>query len=480
MNFTKRNLLIGALRVADLLLLGFAFLLAVFVASAPSDLHAFGQVLAMRISVTNAMIAVGVGLAWHVVLRGMGLYRSHRLTRYRDEVAMVVKAVSVCTVVLLVGNILYPMAIVSLKFLNAFWVSALVLVGALRLAFLLSLRLLRRGGRNLRHVVIVGTTRQARQRARLLAGSPLLGYRVSGFVDEQWHGDRSPEQMGLPPLVCTFEGFAEYLRGNVVDEVLVCLSMKTHAAQIADVIHAAEEQGVVVRIVGDLFDLRVARAQVEDVHGEPVLTLYAGGMHRPAVVVKEMMDFVMALVLTVLLSPILLLAALAIKLTSRGPVFFVQERLGLNKRRFRMLKFRTMVMDAEERLEELKHLNQQSGPVFKIPNDPRVTVVGRILRKLSIDELPQLFNVLRGEMSLVGPRPLPVRDYEGFDTDWHRRRFSVRPGMTCTWQVSGRNKVDFRRWMEMDMEYIDNWSLGLDARILLRTIPVVLIGLGAS
>ena len=181
-----------------------------------------------------------------------------------------------------------------------------------------------------------------------------------------------------------------------------------------------------------------------------------------------------------LLSPLFLLATLIVKLTSPGSSFFVQERVGLNKRRFRLYKFRTMVADAAERQREIEHLNEASGAVFKIRNDPRVTPAGRFLRKMSIDELPQIFNVLKGDMSLVGPRPLPLRDYQGFDQDWQRRRFSVRPGITCLWQITGRSSIPFEKWMELDMEYIDHWSLGLDFKILAKTIPAVLKGAGAA
>jgi lipopolysaccharide/colanic/teichoic acid biosynthesis glycosyltransferase len=161
-------------------------------------------------------------------------------------------------------------------------------------------------------------------------------------------------------------------------------------------------------------------------------------------------------------------------------VFFLQERLGLNKRRFEIYKFRTMAADAESRMKEIEHLNEVSGPVFKIKNDPRMTTIGKFLRSTSIDELPQLFNVLKGDMSLVGPRPMAVRDYEGFNEDWQRRRFSVRPGITCLWQVLGRNSIPFEQWMELDLKYIDGWSLWLDFQILLKTIPAVLKGSGAS
>jgi lipopolysaccharide/colanic/teichoic acid biosynthesis glycosyltransferase len=182
----------------------------------------------------------------------------------------------------------------------------------------------------------------------------------------------------------------------------------------------------------------------------------------------------------ILFAPILLITAGLIKLTSPGPIFFVQKRMGLNKRLISVYKFRTMVQNAEQKQAELEHLNEVGGPVFKIKNDPRVTRIGKFLRKTSIDELPQLLNVLKGDMSLVGPRPLPVRDYRGFNRDWQRRRFSIRPGITCLWQINGRSSVSFERWMELDLEYIDRWSVWLDLQILIRTIPAVLKGSGAA
>jgi exopolysaccharide biosynthesis polyprenyl glycosylphosphotransferase len=197
-------------------------------------------------------------------------------------------------------------------------------------------------------------------------------------------------------------------------------------------------------------------------------------------VFKQVIDFFGALILVTLLSWLFIAVALVIRLTSPGPIFFRQLRSGLNGRPFTILKFRTMVSDAEQRKQELAALNEMNGPVFKVTNDPRVTPIGRWLRKFSIDELPQLINVLRGEMSLVGPRPLPVDEVKRFSDMAHRRRLSVKPGLTCLWQVSGRNNVsDFKDWVRLDLEYIDNWSLWLDLKILWRTIPVVLAGTGA-
>jgi lipopolysaccharide/colanic/teichoic acid biosynthesis glycosyltransferase len=193
-----------------------------------------------------------------------------------------------------------------------------------------------------------------------------------------------------------------------------------------------------------------------------------------------MLDITVSSIMLLLLAPLLIVVAIAIKLTSPGPILFLQERVGVNKRLFTIFKFRTMVPDAELLMSSLERKNEVSGPVFKIWNDPRVTPIGRFLRRSSIDELPQLFNTLKGDMSLVGPRPLPVRDYEGFNEDWQRRRFSVKPGITCLWQITGRSSISFDQWMLLDLKYMDEWSLWLDLKILARTVPAVMRGSGAA
>jgi exopolysaccharide biosynthesis polyprenyl glycosylphosphotransferase len=195
---------------------------------------------------------------------------------------------------------------------------------------------------------------------------------------------------------------------------------------------------------------------------------------------KRFIDCVVSVVALILLGPLFLVVCLLVKSTSQGPVFFRQTRVGLNKRMFSIYKFRTMITDAEKVQDQLLFMNEMTGPVFKIKHDPRVTPLGRILRKTSIDELPQLFNVLKGEMSLVGPRAMSSRDYQLFDKDWHRRRFSVKPGITCLWQVHGRSSIPFEQWMELDLQYIDKWSLWLDLKILAQTVPAVLRGTGAA
>jgi exopolysaccharide biosynthesis polyprenyl glycosylphosphotransferase len=212
----------------------------------------------------------------------------------------------------------------------------------------------------------------------------------------------------------------------------------------------------------------------------PLLTLEPGTSAAWHDTSKRLFDIVVAIGLVGLLAPVLLLTAFAIKISAPAdPVFFIQTRVGHHRRRFKMLKFRTMVPQAEQLQAQLETLNEAQGPVFKIKHDPRVTTAGRFLRKTSLDELPQLFNVLKGDMSLVGPRPLPVRDVERFEAAWLQRRFSVKPGMTCLWQVNGRSETAFDEWITQDLAYIDQWSFGLDVKILLKTIPVVLRGTGA-
>jgi exopolysaccharide biosynthesis polyprenyl glycosylphosphotransferase len=254
-------------------------------------------------------------------------------------------------------------------------------------------------------------------------------------------------------------------------------SLHRHAARI---VALCEEQGITTRILSNIFDLKHARIRADEFEGASLITNYRGVAEDWPFLVKQSLDIILSAILLVGLAPLLAVVALLIKFTSPGPALFTQHRLGYNKRKFKIYKFRTMTQDAEQRIKQLEHLNEVSGPVFKIQNDPRITPIGRLLRKTSIDELPQLFNVLKGEMSLVGPRPLPVRDYEGFNQDWQRRRLSVRPGITCLWQVNGRSTIPFDNWMQLDLLYIDKWSLRLDVEILIRTIPAVLKGSGAG
>jgi exopolysaccharide biosynthesis polyprenyl glycosylphosphotransferase len=241
-----------------------------------------------------------------------------------------------------------------------------------------------------------------------------------------------------------------------------------------------EQHGIFMRFDSEIFDLKIARPETDELDGNLHIIAQSSLRDSWPTLVKRLVDVSVSFVLLLILAPVLAFIAVIVKFTSKGPVLFRQERVGLNKRRLLMYKFRTMVQDAESLLPQLEALNEATGPVFKIKNDPRITPVGRFLRRTSLDELPQLLNVLRGDMSLVGPRPLPLRDFEGFTEDWQRRRFSVRPGITCLWQVNGRSNIGFDQWMELDLKYLDEWSIWLDMKILAQTIPAVMKGSGAA
>jgi exopolysaccharide biosynthesis polyprenyl glycosylphosphotransferase len=264
-----------------------------------------------------------------------------------------------------------------------------------------------------------------------------------------------------------------------VDEVFITLPSDKYGPLVEAIVLLCEEQGIIVRLHTELFKLRFARWQVDELDGLPVMTIRSGPPDGWQLLAKRLIDLCGSAVLLLAMAPVFIIITMLIKLDSPGPVFFRQERIGLNKRRFRLFKFRTMIEGADKQQQTLESLNEANGPVFKIKDDPRITRIGKFLRRFSIDELPQLINVFQGEMSLVGPRPLPVRDIERIDVQWHKRRLSVKPGLTCLWQVNGRSDVSFDHWVRMDLEYIDKWSLGLDLKILMRTIPAVLKGSGA-
>jgi len=478
MNAVRRQLLIKALKLFDILVMTVAFILAAVPVSQGGE-ASFAEFLSMRIKVENFILFFGFLALWHVLLVSMQLYESQRLVSRGGEAVRILQATSLGTLGITLLSIFFSIRMVTPTFLLVFWATITALTIGSRFLLRFFLECLRRRGRNLRHILIVGTNPRAVEFARKLEFRLESGYRVIGFVDVPWSGFERFSQSHFP-LVCDFSGLAEFLRKSVVDEVVIGLPMSSFNDRCLAIAALCELHGIVVRFLPWIFNLKLAKPRAEDIGGDSLITLSTGPIDGWPVVCKRALDVALASLLLFLLAPLLLAVALLIKLTSEGPVFFTQERLGLNKRRFRIFKFRTMVAGAERKQAELEHLNEVDGPVFKIKCDPRVTLVGRFLRKTSIDELPQLFNVVKGEMSLVGPRPLPVRDYEGFGQDWHRRRFSVRPGLTCLWQISGRSSVGFDKWMELDMQYIDEWSLWLDLKILAETIPAVLKGAGAA
>jgi len=474
----RRKILLDALKLFDLGSVVFFFLLATLVSSYEGQSVSFEQVLALRIKVSNLIIFLGFLAVWHGLFTFFELYHSRRLTTIQEDMLQIIKAVTFGTFVLLLASVFFNIRLINGLFLGVFWSAAALGTMAARLMLKYGLEKVRKRGRNQRNILIVGTSPRALRFVDKVLNTPEFGYQVLGFVDEG-PGMKGFEKSGHH-LVADLNSLPALLRQAVIDEVVICLPIKSYYQQISQIVSDCEKQGILVRFLSDIFNLKLGRFRPEEFDEGAFITVSTGRMEGAPLLVKYVLDFIGSLLLLVILSPLSLVVALLIKLTSPGPVFFVQDRVGLHKRILRLYKFRTMVADAEAKIAALEALNEVDGPAFKIKNDPRITGLGKFLRKTSLDELPQLINVLKGEMSLVGPRPLPIRDYNGFDRDWHRRRFSVKPGMTCLWQVNGRSNVSFSEWMKLDLKYIDDWSLWLDFKIIIKTIPVALMGSGAS
>jgi exopolysaccharide biosynthesis polyprenyl glycosylphosphotransferase len=428
----------------------------------------------------------GIGIAilaagWWFIFYSLVHYDTDRFTSLRTEVLNLGKATSAAAFLLLLVSATFSFERLHSQTIVVFWLTCSGLTIALRMAIRGFLMAVRRSGFNYRHVVIVGNNQHARDLAARIERLPELGYKIRGFVSELVPGEptQCPSSASTPQILGDTGEMKEILERNTVDELIVCLPVREHAGAIFDVVQLAEELGVVVRLFPDAASRRiVAKLNLERFDRDVVVTLFREQLLLQ-LLAKRALDVTVSALLLLVLSPLLVAVATAIKLTSRGPVLFVQRRVGMNKRPFDLYKFRSMYLDADARRAELAHLNEMDGPVFKIHNDPRVTSVGHFIRRMSIDELPQLWNVLRGHMSLVGPRP-PLPE-EGERYEWlYRKRLSIKPGITCLWQVSGRNRLSFKQWMELDRRYIDNWSLWLDMKILARTIPAVLLSRGAS
>ena len=468
-----------ALRIVDITLLTFSFGLAALLSARSFKWTTIAQFFASKISLSSCAFFVIAILVCHGSFSLCNLYESKRLATRSAEAADVLRAVTISTLFLWCGAILFSILHPRSYFLVAFWAIASSLIIAARTLVRYLLAGIRRRGRNLHHILVLGSNARAIEFGRRIEAMPERGYRLLGFVDDEWPGLEGFNESGLR-LASNSAGFSEFLRQNVVDEIAIFLPLRSFYERAAEMAKLAKQHGILVRLDTDVFDLKFAHARTESTDGASQIVASTSEVDGWQLLLKRAIDVVGSLALLIILSPLFLLVAALIKLTSPGTVFFAQKRVGLNKRHFTMYKFRTMVPAAESIQEKLAHLNEMTGPAFKIKDDPRITPIGRILRKTSIDELPQLFNVLMGDMSLVGPRAMSVRDYQLFSEDWQRRRFSVPPGITCLWQVHGRNAIPFEQWMTLDMQYIDGWSLWLDIKILALTIPAVFRGLGAG
>lgn len=332
---------------------------------------------------------------------------------------------------------------------------------------------------NFLQVLVIGTGNRANNLMQSYKDNSEWGIHIIGALDPVGENQSESKLADNVPLLGDVSAIRKVITDQVVDEVIICLP-RSLLNNISVVIDACAEEGVCIKFLADLYEIEGGTYQLEQIGSWPVLSLNPISRSENSLIIKRIVDLVVAIFTLLVLAPLFLVTALAIKLESSGPVFFKQSRVGLNKRKFDMIKFRSMYEDAEQRLAEIEHLNEADGPIFKMKNDPRVTRVGRFIRRTSIDELPQLFNVLLGQMSLVGPRPMSLRDVSLFSKGVQRKRFSVRPGLACLREVSGRSALSFEQWLALDLQYISTWSLWLDFKIMLLLVPAVIKGDGAS
>jgi exopolysaccharide biosynthesis polyprenyl glycosylphosphotransferase len=414
--------------------------------------------------------AAAFAALWVTTLWIANLYRMRARWSIRSDLLDVVRSGVVFAVLVFGLLFAFKLPDVSRLFLIQLFVAEIAATVVGRTILRLGFRLLRRHGGSARYLLIVGDGPAAVDFADRIRRHREVGLRIVGFVGS----DLGEGRHVVGGLLGTVDDVVDILHSRVVDEVAICLE-PSQAALVEPITRLCEDEGRIVRIPLDGASPTISGGRLEDFDGIGVLSLVRGPDHAIALLLKRLVDIVGATVGLIALSPILAGLAIWIRAVDGGPVLFRQERVGLNLRPFPVVKFRTMVPDAEERLSELLAHNVLSGHAFKLDDDPRLTRTGRILRRTSLDELPQLWNVLVGQMSLVGPRPPLPREVADYDI-WHRRRLSMKPGITGLWQVEARRDPEFDRWVALDLAYIDRWSLWLDLKILFKTVPAMLAG----
>ena len=413
---------------------------------------------------------------WLTFLSFQGSYAHVRTRSYIKELEIILKAGVFAIIAIGSSIFLFKLTLTSRLFIGIDAILTICFLFVAKLVFYRFLDSMHRRGYNRVNLLIVGTGKRAKEFINVVKNHSKWGLHIVGLIDDE-HGLFGQDVEGFRVLG-RLQDIPFILHRKVIDRVIFVVP-RLWLNRIDDAIRACEKEGISTSISMDLYDLNIAKVRQTDFSGFPLLDFETFSAQQWQLFLKRFLDIILSLLLFVVFSPVIAITMIAVKVSSRGPLLFKQTRSGLNGRQFTLYKFRTMIDGAEFKRRELEKMNEMDGPVFKIKKDPRITRVGRILRKLSIDELPQLINVLKGDMSIVGPRPpLPV-EVDLYKV-WQRRRLSLKPDLTCIWQVSGRNHIRFEKWMEMDLEYIDKWSLRLDFKILFKTVFVVLFGYGAS
>ncbi|MEN8098175.1 MAG: sugar transferase [Chloroflexota bacterium] len=476
MNERQRKLAIArwALFISDVVLINLAFAASYYLRY---ELELFRTVDPVNYVPYSAYwgLQLGYNLVLILILRLEGAWRLRRGASFLDEVYTIINGTTTSMAIVLV--VIFGFRPLAFSRLLLLYVSVLtvVLLSISRLTFRSLRSAQRRRGVGVDRTLIVGGGEVARAVLRTLVALPDLGYRVVGYVLPDTGEEQEP--LGRFPNLGTLDRIPEILEEHQINEVIITLP-SSQRRRIQRILQQCRARGARGRIVPDFFQLSLQRVDVDNLGGIPLMGFARQALGRWPRLLKRTTDIVSAIVSLTLASPIMLLVAIAIRIESKGPVVFRQERLGQDANPFQVLKFRSMRLGAEKELSELRDINEVDGPIFKIKDDPRLTSVGRIIRRTSLDELPQFINVLRGEMSLVGPRPPLASEVEEY-VDWQRKRLDVKPGLTGLWQVSGRSDLTFDEMCLLDIYYIENWSLWLDLHIILRTIPSILFARGA-
>ena len=418
------------------------------------------------------VLAVAYGVAWVTATWLLGLYRLRVRWSVRSELIDLVRADLLLAVATFAVLFLFKLPNVSRLLLVGLFLGQILVAAAVRIGARSAFVWARQNGMNTRYVLVVGAGPQAEAFADRLEAHRELGLRVIGHLTGS--AGPAPTDTDKRPILGRAEAIATFLHEQVVDEVAICLSVED-IRLVEPIARLCEEEGRIVRIPLVDVAMTLPGGRVEDLDGVPVLSLVYGPDRTLGLIVKRVFDIAISLLALIMLSPVFIFVAVWIRLNDGPPVLFRQTRIGHNGRRFQVVKFRTMVPEAEDMLADLEASNEIQGPAFKVTDDPRLTRTGAVLRRASLDELPQFFNVLRGEMSVVGPRPPLPDEVAGYDV-WHRRRLSMKPGITGLWQVAARREQEFDRWVVLDLDYIDRWSLWLDLKIMVRTVPAMLQG----
>lgn len=418
-----------------------------------------------------------LAIIWVIILTKLNAYTYQRFTSIQREIKLVGKTSLIGTVILFSLDFILrfsyiPRTYVGILFIVNFFSLAVEKIILFKIA-----KKIREKGKDRKKILVIGTGLGAKNFIETADRNLGWGLDILGLVAE--NATVIGKELYGKRVLGKNEGIEEILHQYPVDEVIICASgNELSRLEFEEVFEICEQEGVQIRVNSDFLGKLTKKVTIDYIYGLSIISYLSTPHNEWALYLKRLIDIFVSGIVLIILSPIFLLIGIMVKLTSEGPALYRLDVIGFNKRPFRIYKFRTMVVNADEMKEKLMHLNEMKGVVFKIKNDPRITKVGKFLRKYSLDELPQLWSVLKGDMSLVGPRQALPKELVKYES-WHRRKLSIKPGLTCLWQADGRNKInDFNEWVRMDLQYIDNWSLWLDFKILLKTVWVVLKGTG--